>query len=405
MNTRPYLVKHLEVEGEDTRLTVPQAYGGAALLLHRRGRLCGFTVVHGNRELSGRDLLPFCEAQPDRPNGRCGTLPSLTIAICTRNRTDLLSRCLDSIVTGHGEHSQIDILVIDNAPSNDETRRFIESRAGIRYVVEPRRGLGFARNKALEASSADYIAYIDDDAILDPGWIEGFYTAVAENPDAAGLSGPILPLEVASEAQILLEGRGGYCRSFRPRRYGATLPEAPLYPCGDASFGSGANLVLRRSVLAMLGGFDDALGSGTATLAGEDLDIFYRLVRAGHIWAYSPRMAVLHLHRRELHELAGQVHGWATGTVSYLVKSYHIDVKNRSNIMLFLLLMGCRKLAGIGASLLGLRSYRWPVSLAVAEFRGYCRGFMGTYKKSVAITERERRLHAEAKGTYEAAAI
>jgi O-antigen biosynthesis protein len=60
--------------------------------------------------------------------------------------------------------------------------------------------------------------------------------------------------------------------------------------------GGGANTVVRADRTRRLGGFDIALGSGTPSAGGEDLDLYLRLLRAGYAIAYEPRAIVSHGH-------------------------------------------------------------------------------------------------------------
>ena len=95
-------------------------------------------------------------------------LPAWSIVICTRNRTDDLRRCLDSLLklgTPGGE-----IIVVDNAPSDSSTAR-LASNYPVRYVREDRIGLNWARSRGARAATGDIVIYTDDDVVLDPHWV------------------------------------------------------------------------------------------------------------------------------------------------------------------------------------------------------------------------------------------
>src|SRR5262245_13875794 len=113
------------------------------------------------------------------------TLPSVTVAVCTRDRPADLARCLDAI----GKlNMPVDVLVIDNAPSTDATERLVKQRnatpgsAPVRYVREPRPGLDWARNRAVLEAKGEIIAFTDDDVIVDPDWAASLARVFAENP-------------------------------------------------------------------------------------------------------------------------------------------------------------------------------------------------------------------------------
>jgi hypothetical protein len=85
-------------------------------------------------------------------------------------------------------------------------------------------------------------------------------------------------------------------------------------------------------VLKSLGGFDEALGAGTPTAGGEDLDIFVRILQAGHSIAYEPGSLVWHHHRADLPALRTQMYAYGTGLSSFLTK--HIaDAKTRRDVL------------------------------------------------------------------------
>jgi glycosyltransferase involved in cell wall biosynthesis len=327
---------------------------------------------------------------PASMSGQNAALPSLTFAICTRNRQDVLGRCLEQIVKLERHGFAVEVLVIDNAPADDSNERIVAGFPGVRCVREPRPGLSFARNRAMYEARNDLIAYVDDDAVVDRGWLRGLRDALLENPDAAGFAGPILPLELVTGAQIILEGRGGFGHAFKKVRYSATMPGSSVYPCGEAGFGAGGNMVIRKQTLFSLGGFDDALGCGTPAGSGEDLDIFYRFVRAGHIWAHYPEILVFHQNRRDMASLRRQVRSWGIGNAAYMLKAFKRDPDLRPRILRFLFRLVHRKTGGVAASLFGLRPYRWPVELALAELQGTFIGLMGSYARSSKEVEKVR---------------
>jgi GT2 family glycosyltransferase len=227
----------------------------------------------------------------------------------------------------------VEILVVDNAPSDMRTRKLIASLPDIRYVCEPKPGLNFARNQALREATGELLAFLDDDVTIDHGWLAGLLEAWAENPDAAAFTGLVLPYELVTEAQIIFEQRGGFRRGFEKIRYGQSLPGNPLYPCGAGIFGAGANMAFHRDILIDLGGFDEALDTGTHIPGGGDLDIFYRIIRAGYPLVYEPQFLVFHQHRREIEALRRQYRrSWGLGFMAFVTKCYRTDPLQRPKL-------------------------------------------------------------------------
>lgn len=194
---------------------------------------------------------------------------------------------------------------------------------------EPRPGLDFARNCALRECRNDLLAFLDDDVVADRGWLLGLLEAWRENPDAGAFTGLVLPLELGSRAQILFESCGGFGRGFEKIRYGPTRAGNPLYPCGAGMFSAGANMVVRRDVLLQLSGFDEALDTGKPLPGGGDLDIFYRVIRAGHPLVYEPNCAVFHQHRRDMRSLQRRYHSWGLGFMAFVAKCSETDPSQR----------------------------------------------------------------------------
>jgi GT2 family glycosyltransferase len=260
------------------------------------------------------------------------------------------------------------------------------------YAVEPRPGLDFARNRALAESSSEFVAFLDDDVEIDGGWLAGLQEAIAQNPDARAITGLVLPFELETDAQVKFELRGGFRRGFAKRRYrGPLLPGNSLYPAGAGMFGAGANMVLHRQTVLDLGGFDEALDTGPPLPGGGDLDIFFRVVRAGEALVYEPRMLVWHKHRREHRQLRRQYWTWGTGLMAYMTKTHRTDPAERAKLRDLRRWWILNELRLLKQSLKD-RDEMSP-DLVLAELVGGVVGMAGTYARSHRRTERIKAAH------------
>ena len=309
----------------------------------------------------------------DTPAPAC----SLTVAICTRHRADSLARCLESLRACRGPFA---ILVVDNAPPDDSTATLIRQWPEIRYVREPRAGLDFARNRAWQEAKGDWIAYLDDDVVVDAGWHQGLREALAENPDASAVTGLVLPLELATSAQILFTKRGGFRRGFTRQRYRDTLPGNALHPAGAGIFGTGANMAFRRDILQQLGGFDEALDTGRPLPGGGDLDIFFRIIKGGFLLAYEPRFLVFHEDRKDLPALRQQYYTWGLGLMAYAGKHLRPESLQRDLFLKLVRWWFRHQLHQLKECLRG--RHPLPADMLLAELWGGVVGLCGEYGRS-----------------------
>jgi glycosyltransferase involved in cell wall biosynthesis len=316
-----------------------------------------------------RELEPASQVPPER---------RLTLAICTKDRPDVLERCLDAVAVIRPPW--VEIVVVDNASRTTETREIVAAHGEVGYVFENRPGLDFARNRALNEATSEWIAYIDDDVVVDRGYFDGLAAAWAEHPDAGAVTGLVLPLEFETEAQIIFERNGGFGRGFTPRRYASALSENSLYPCGSGIFGAGCNMAFDRRALLALGGFDEALDTGAPLPGGGDLDIFYRMIRASRILVYEPRMAVFHQHRRELDALQRQYWSWGLGFMAFVVKSYRADKDMQPQFRRLVRWWFRYQLRRFAKAAVGRGAL--PLRFVAAEIVGGIQGLFGAYDRS-----------------------
>ncbi|MFP4088195.1 MAG: glycosyltransferase family 2 protein, partial [Desulfobacteraceae bacterium] len=250
-------------------------------------------------------------------------------------------------------------------------------------------GLDFARNRALIEARGDLLAFIDDDVVVDSGWLAGLMEAWVQYPDAAAFTGQVLPYDLATPAQIIFEQRGGFRRGFDTVCYGRDLAGHPAYPYNAGIFGTGANVAFKRSVLKRLNGFDEALDTGPPLPAGGDHDIFCRLIRGGYQIVYEPSFLVFHEHRRDRKALLRQYWSWGLGVMALADKWRGKDPSAQPKIRYLIRAWFREHLSELISALTG-RTYV-PVYMLLAEMAGGMAGLMGEYARSKRRIERIRR--------------
>jgi GT2 family glycosyltransferase len=243
--------------------------------------------------------------------------------VCTRNRTVDLEACLEHLE--HACPASVELLVVDNAPSSSSTESLVKERfPRARYVAEPILGLNRARNRAIAEASGEVIAFTDDDVRVERTWAATMRALFARNPEVALMTGLVLPFEFETEAQWLFELYGGFGRGFERRWLRSTKrPDegSALETGATGSLGTGGNMAFRRSVFTRVGPFDPALDAGTATQGAGDLEMFFRVLKAGDTVCYEPAAVVRHRHRRTHAELRAQIESWGTGVSAYLTRT------------------------------------------------------------------------------------
>ena len=250
--------------------------------------------------------------------------PRLTVQIATHDRPNALRRCLNSLAGL--EYRSFEVVVIDNAPSDGEGRAVVRAwerahpSVDVGYLCEPVPGASRAHNRALEVAEGAWVVRTDDDVVVDPQWLAAIAEAATSAPGIECVTGLILPAEIDTPAQELLEQFGGYARGFARRRVdmGAHRPSDPLFPFTTGRLGSGANIAFDAERLRARGGFDPALGPGTRAKGGEDLLAVFDVLAGGGGVVYEPSALVWHWNRRDYASLRRLMRDYGVGLAAYL---------------------------------------------------------------------------------------
>jgi GT2 family glycosyltransferase len=241
-------------------------------------------------------------------------LPSASVVVPTAfRRPDHLAQTVGSLAAM--DYPGFEIVVVDNRPGSPTTTPEFDHHPRVRVVREPVKGVSLARNRGVAESSGAFVAFTDDDAFVDLGWLRALGERFAREPDVDALGGLVLPRELDTQPQLWFEEYyGGFTQSFERSTVSlARTSGDALFPYAPGRFGAGCNMAFRRGVLEDLGGFDPSLGTGTPARGGEDLAIFIRLLTSGGTVGFEPRAVVRHSHRRSEGEFLAQVHSYGVG--------------------------------------------------------------------------------------------
>lgn len=246
---------------------------------------------------------PWVPAAPPRP-------VAVSVIICTRGRPGLLRRCLHML---HGlAWAPAEIVVVDNAPTDESTREVARDFGEVVYVREPRAGLDIARNTGIRAAAHPVVAFVDDDVVVHPLLIYRIGEAFADETTAA-LTGLVLALRLDTEAQLIFEQHWSFNRGYVDQAYApAYVREASNGIAPVWEIGAGANMAFRKAVFEQVGYFDELLDVGAAGCSG-DSEMWYRILAHGYTIRYNPRAVVYHEHRQDMAGLRRQLFYYMRG--------------------------------------------------------------------------------------------
>jgi GT2 family glycosyltransferase len=178
------------------------------------------------------------------------------------------------------------VLVIDQSDGRataDLVAAFEEHEPRLRYLHVDRKGLSRAYNTALANTSAEVLAFTDDDCVAPPDWLEMIAGCFGKEPDTGLVYGQVLmPPELESRNDGYTPILPIPVRRRMSRRDGFRV------------FGMGANFAARRTMLEDLGGFDEVLGGGGPLQSAQDFDLSYRAFKRGQIILLAPEVIVQH---------------------------------------------------------------------------------------------------------------
>ena len=172
--------------------------------------------------------------------------PVVSVVVPTRGRAAYLEVTLDSLLDQRTETSY-EIVVVDDGAA-DATAAVVAARPAVRYVAHGEaRGLNTARNTGLQESQGELIAFVDDDVLVPPGWLDALVSGSRRHERADAFGGPI---------RARFEGH-------TPRSCGREEPPITTLDLGpedsEATKAWGANFAVRRAAVERLGPFDERI--------------------------------------------------------------------------------------------------------------------------------------------------
>jgi glycosyltransferase involved in cell wall biosynthesis len=327
--------------------------------------------------------------------------PLVSVVVCTLGREPRLVDTVRAVLAQ--THRTLELVVVDNDPVSGRTAGLLadlHADERMRVVLQPVRGLSAARNAGLAAARGEVVAFTDDDAVPDPTWLAELLSVLRDDRDGqvAAVTGRVVATETRNAEQRWFEESGVFDKglertvwSLRPAEdhgLGEQGPHSLFFPYTAGEMGTGNNMLFRTAALRDLGGFDEALGAGSPARGGEDLDVFRRVVLAGHVLVYTPQALVRHHHRETYEALQSQMFGYGVGMAASLTKVV-LDGGSAALDVLRCLPLGVYTLLSPGSSKNVKIPPDTPAALVRWELLGYLAGpFLYLYSR---VASRRRR--------------
>ena len=307
----------------------------------------------------------------------------VTVVIPTVGR-ESLKRTVQALLDQ--DHEQIEIVVVNNRPGRSDVAALLSGFADrrIHIVDEGVSGVSAARNRGAGSATGRVVAFTDDDALPDSGWVGSILETFRADPTGrvGAVTGRVLSTEAPTKLQSWFEEAGVFDKGPDPvvwaMRHDPALdvlgdfgPHNVFFPYTAGECGSGNNMAFRPDALELINGFDLRLGTGTPARGGEDLDAFRALLLRGGVIAYNPKAVVYHYHRDNIPDLRDQSYGYGTGMAASLTK---LACSRRGPAILIRLPVGLYRLLAPNSAKNKDVPSEWPLQLRLIEVWGYLTG-------------------------------
>lgn len=301
-------------------------------------------------------------------------LPKVSLIICTRNRPEQLENCLRSLSAL--SYKPTEIIVVDNASTNNNTKPVVEKFQNIKYVFAKNIGLDFARNAGIKNAVCEIVAFTDDDVELHQDWVLRIAKSFDDKKIKA-VAGLIFAKELETDAQVIFEKYWSFNRGYVQKKYGNDFFKKhqhdglPVY-----TIGAGASMAFKKNIFDALGGFDVRLDMGAAGCNG-DSEMWYRIIAEGWEVKYDPLIISYHTHRREIKQLKTQLFLYMRGfVVASLIEYNRYKVRGEHYYLYKHLPKYYFKkiIAAIG------KGFKKESITIISEIKGFAAGFFYYYK-------------------------
>lgn len=265
----------------------------------------------------------------------------ISIIVCTHNRSALLRDALESFAAQSGlEGVDYEMILVDNASTDDTVKvaKDYEPYIALKYIHESTLGLSYARNKGVDESRGEVLAFADDDVIFSTRWLVELVDGISRWPKASIFGGKALAKwEIVKPKWFVDSGpfsMRGIIAHFEPNIIEGYMDNFPY----------GCNMVVKKVVFERIGNFNVRLGrKGKKLLSGEEFDFFNRAKKNNFLTVYLPNVSVQHRVLGKRNKISYYIN-WKYNSNKSLVVISILHTPNRKKV-LFIRIRGLRVLA------------------------------------------------------------
>ena len=216
----------------------------------------------------------------------------ISAIICTFNREAYLAKAIQSLVVQTLNNNLYEIIVVDNN-STDSTRNIVTEDfshiKNLSYLFEPIQGLSQARNTGWKNATGEFVAYLDDDAIASPQWLENIILAFRTITPQPGV--------VGGKIEAIWEAPRPFWLSDKLARSLTIIDwsDQPKFFDDNREWLAGANIAYPKTLLEQSDGFNVNLGrKANSLISCEENLLHHHLKQQGYRIYYHPEISVQH---------------------------------------------------------------------------------------------------------------
>jgi len=231
-----------------------------------------------------------------------------SIIIPTRNSGKTLSKTLSSLSSLDYPRNLFEVIIVD-FNSSDETLE-IAKRFNVKIIKARSPGAAAARNAGIKEARGRLICFTDSDCVIPRDWLSKIYNKIKDNPEIAGVGGPIKPL---GSHNIIQEFAGENFLEMMAYPPIEIFAESKRFWCSLIT----ANCCYKKEIISAVGGFDENFFT-----SGEDIDLCWRIALSNKV-LYDPNIIVYHIFPDNLKDLFKQYFKYGEGSSKLRKKHFN----------------------------------------------------------------------------------